>query len=195
MLNKNKKILVYLILSFIIIFSIKVKVFALEEKSTIYFLGDSRFVGMKQYCEIENYKYYAEVGKGLSYLKQYMYEIKNKVSKNDFIIINFGVNDLNNKEEYVKFINQIEKEIPAKIIYMTVNPVEENSNYNVTNEKINEFNNYIVCNTNNDIYIMDTNKYLVKKGFTTNDGLHFTGETYKDILEYIETYLEYFDKE
>ena len=193
---KIKKIYKYPIFTLIfIIFLANPKVFAIKNTNTIYFLGDSRFVGMQKYCDIKNCEYYAEIGKGLTYLKSYMDDIKDSLNEDDLIIINFGVNDLGNKEEYVEFLNEIEKEIPARIIYMTINPVEENKGkYEITNEEINEFNKYLVDNTSDNIYIMDTNKYLKENGFITTDGLHYTKETYKDILEYINLYLEYFNE-
>lgn len=164
--------------------------------SKVYFLGDSRFVGMSQYDSNTDHKYYCEVGKGYSYLEKYLSQIESTITQNDYLIINFGVNDLNNSEKYLELINKISSELECNIIYMTVNPVDEekekSNGYNVKNEKINAFNNYLVENSNKNIYMIDTNGYLCKESFQTVDGLHFTEETYKKILEYIENYIKTF---
>lgn len=198
-MNIIKKFLIYttVIISFFFISSIKVSA---ATPSNIYFLGDSRFVGMSKYDSNNiNHLYHCEVGKGYSYLEKYISEIEHLVTEEDYIVINFGVNDLGNYEKYLVFINKISNELPCKIIYMTVNPVDElkekSNGYNVTNIRINEFNDYLIENSNDNIYIVDANNYLSKNGFETVDGLHYTENSYKTILQYTNTYIENFDSE
>lgn len=184
--------IILLILSFFI-----PRVKAVENVSTIYLLGDSRFVGMNSVDDIENHKYYAKVGKGYDYLELYYNQIKNNLTENDFIIINYGINDLGNINKYIDFVNEISSKTPAKIIYMTVNPVNEyiesQSGYSIKNETVNDFNKKLAENLNSNIYIVDTNTYLTDNGFSTGDGIHYTQDTYKDILLYIDLYLDNFE--
>lgn len=173
-------------------------VFAMKIEQKVYLLGDSRFVGMSEYDLNTNHKYYAKTSQGFKYLKKYYLEIKDTLTKNDFLIINFGVNDLTNKEKYVDFINEISKTNNCPIIYMTINPVDEiletQNRYTIKNIEIEEFNEYVAKNLNNNIYIIDTNKFLTSNNFETFDGLHYTENTYKEILNYLNNYLNNFSE-
>ena len=182
MIKSISKIMV-LLSSSLLLLNTKVKA------DDIYMLGDSRFVGMQQVDKSENHKYYAEVGKGLSYLENYFNQIQDKVTENDKIVINFGVNDLENIDKYINCVNAFAGKTDAKIYYMTVNPVNEikerSHGYNVKAKTVNSFNNKLKLGLNKEITILDSNQYLVGNTYSTRDGIHYTNDTYKDILKFI----------
>ena len=90
------------------------------------------------------------------------------------------------------------EETDAKIIFMTVNPVDEikeaSHGYTIKNSAVNDFNIKFVENCNDNIYIIDTNSYLNKEGFSTQDGIHFSKSTYEDILNYLNLYIQNFEE-
>lgn len=169
-----------------------------SKSPNVFMLGDSRFVGMKSYDSDDNHFYYAKVGEGYNYFKKTWNTVKNYVTDGDYVVINFGVNDLGNIDRYIELINQISTETNAKIIFMTVNPVDEYTEskhgYSVKNSKIDDFNKRISQETNDNVYIVNTNSYLTKNGFQSPDGVHFSKETYINILEYLNSYLDNFEE-
>lgn len=175
-------------------------VFGVSNNSKIYMLGDSRFVGMQQFDSDDSslHIYHAKVSEGYSYLTKTWNQIKDLPQKDDYIIINFGVNDLGNINKYIEFINNMTEETDAKIIFMTVNPVDEikeaSHGYTIKNSEVNDFNIKFVENCNDNIYIIDTNSYLNKEGFSTQDGIHFSKSTYEDILNYLNLYIQNFEE-
>ncbi len=154
----------------------------IEEKK-ILFTGDSRFVGMS-YIENDGEVFLAEVGKGFPYFCSLQDTIKNENA--DIVVVGFGANDLYSVEKYVEYLNS--KPYSAEVYFLTVNPVDESIEskygYTVTNEDIDEFNNYIKENAVS-YKVLDTNSYLWSIGFETKDGLHYKDETYQNIYDFI----------
>ena len=116
-----------------------------------------------------------------------------KATAKDVIVINFGVNDLWNSSKYIPLINSIADSTQAAVYYMTVNPVDEDKEkkhgYAVKNTSINDFNQKMLKGLNSNVNIIDSNNLLNQHGFSTSDGVHYTGATYKEILNIIETNL------
>lgn len=197
-MKQIKKLSILFVALIILIILNPLKVLGVNNDSNIYMLGDSRFVGMKDYDNSSNHFYYAEVGKGYKYLVETWNNMGNLPNENDYIVINFGVNDLGNIDKYIDFINQMQSETYAKIIVMTVNPVNETNEashgYNIKNTTIDDFNRRISQETNSNIYIMDTNSFLTKNGFSSKDGIHFSSQTYENILDYCNSFIDNFEE-
>lgn len=153
------------------------------------FVGDSRFKGMSYMAE-ENDVFICESGRGYDFLLEQMSNIAYECDENTALIIGLGVNDnMYNFEKYIETLNDMAETMDCQIYYMLVNPVdeaaEEYNGYNVKNENIEFFNENIQLGLDEEIGIIDTNSYLKEVGFETQDGLHYTNETYEKIYSFI----------
>lgn len=157
------------------------------EYKNIYFLGDSRSVGMSYIDENKNHFYTAKVGEGYKYFSENYKSVIQKSTKDDAIIINFGVNDLGNAEKYIELINKMATETKSDIYFLTVNPVDEEKEashgYKVKNSDIDSFNKKLKDGLSSKVTIIDSNSILKKEGFDTVDGVHYDNNTYKKILK------------
>lgn len=156
------------------------------------FVGDSRFVGMKNalkgYID-QDIEVVAKVGEGLKWLKTVapgLYNLKGKT-----IIFNFGVNDLYNAAKYVEFYNGMPEEFMKDntLVIMSVNPVDESKEaefgFSVKNTDIEKFNKTIRSGLNKQYFCrIDTNTYIQLGDFMTTDGLHYYNHIYRMIFEY-----------
>lgn len=158
-----------------------------------YFVGDSRTVGMGMATGTSS-KCIAEVGMGYSwYVSTAEPQLKAKLKKKPTatVVLNFGVNDVDNYDKYITKYRALMKAYPkARIYIMSVNPIDSKYNwgwysYSTMVSKIKQFNqkmkaafpdNYIDCYT-----------YLTKEKFTTVDGIHYNTSTYEKIYNYILT--------
>jgi len=151
-------------------------------------VGDSRFKGMSAVISHPACEWICENGEGYSWLSETAAPlIDENIVQNCAIVINLGVNDPKNKNEYIEFINSrvadwVERGVD--IYFMTVNPIGSNYNGSVTNNDIEDFNNTLMSNLSEWVAYIDTYNYLLENGFETTDGLHYDRDTYKDILEY-----------
>lgn len=162
------------------------------------FIGDSRFVGMNQICNINDNTdkfVIAKVGEGYNYLVNIAIpEAENIKQENSDIehweyIICLGVNDLGNLNKYSETYNELSKENDINLV--SVNPVEYH-NY-ISNKSIEQFNDTI-SNIDNIKYI-DTYSWLIDNGFKTVDGVHYSKETYIDIYKQIKYNMNIQDNE
>lgn len=166
-----------------------------DDSDTGYILiGDSRFVGMDQACEITenatNREYVvAKVGQG------YYWFVNTALGQADDIVrthtwiskwkyvICLGVNDLWNfekyKDEYLSLKNDHD------LILVSVGPTGPSSD--VSNDDVTVFNQQLsnFC-TEYDIPYIDYNTPITEEGFTTQDGLHYTNDIYRKIYDIIE---------
>ncbi len=151
-----------------------------------------------------NVEFIAKSGMKISWFEETaLKEIDNTITDNYqyHIVINMGVNDLNSDdyegddiaEEYFALYQELAEEYPdAKIYLLSVNPVDEdiiNDNYSTnkrTNEKIELYNEQIQESIEeaglDNIYYCDSYNTLT---FETNDGLHYTQDTNRQIVSYI----------
>lgn len=187
--------------------SIPVKVYASSNSSI--WIGDSRGVGLSQTVVTDDYEFIAKCGMSYSWfnydaiprLQSYLNSNPNRT-----VVINMGVNDCANiccggnstVNKYIEDINKLIKKYPSThFYYLSTNPVDGDypSSYSSTgyidkdelNDIINEFN-ALMKNRCNATYI-DCNSYLMEEGFSTFDGIHYTSETYQDIYNYTERYI------
>ena len=157
-------------------------------EKNIFIIGDSRSVGMEKIDKNISHFYTAEVGQGYNFLNKNYKDVLQKMSENDILVINLGINDLYNIEKYIDLINSIE--INNKIYVVSVNPVDEQKEleygYNIKNEDIISFNKSLKNKLNTSICFIDTYSVLKENSFDTLDGIHYTDETYISILDQIE---------
>ena len=157
--------------------------------NNVVLIGDSRFYGQSNY-KFENSKtsYLAKSGEGLNYLKSVENQMKQSDSENSAYVINMGVNDLYNVDNYISYINSLATKYKGDIYYLSVNPVDEamekQYGYQVKNSDINKFNDKMRSGLKNVTYL-DSNAYLKSNGFATTDGVHYTKDTYNKIYNYI----------
>lgn len=149
-------------------------------------IGDSRTVGIKN--AIIDGTYIAEKSMGYSWLISDVIPKLEKLLEEDpdkIIIINFGVNDLDNIKKYVETINELVVTYKdTKFYYLSVNPVAEPyADANTMNSEINDFNDTIIrsCAAS---YI-DSNTYLNENGFESSDGLHYSNATNENIYNFV----------
>ena len=150
------------------------------------FIGDSRTVGMNKYGIIpSNYIVIAKVGEGYDFLisnMQSLYE-----ANNSDIIINLGVNDLDDISKYINTYRELNNTDKSNNTYylVSVNPVEDYTT--ITNEQIEQFNSKLkqLCDESDKFNYIDTYSSLVDKKNYTTDGLHYIKQTYSEIYSMI----------
>lgn len=165
---------------------------AAEAENLLIYMGDSRIVGMMSSITNKSITYIAQSGAGYSWLvDSAIPELANKIEGKKFIVLAFGVNDLGNAANYLTKYQELKDTYPNVNIYiMSVNPVDEakeaENGYTVTNESIENFNE-TMKNSFGENYI---DAYAqIKDNFETEDGVHYTTETYKKIHEIVINYI------
>lgn len=182
-----------------------------EQYSHVIFVGDSRTVGIRTAFWGDFQKYPADVtfvakgGEGLSWFKDIGEEtllhevgLYEQASRPVAVIFNLGVNDLDNLSQYIFHMNQLAETLSAKncrLFYMSVNPLNSAMRRKTTKKEefVRKFNLTLQKRLRGFTYI-DTYRFLLDRGFSTirnegtpqskDDGLHYTGKTYKRIYQY-----------
>lgn len=164
-----------------------------KEVSNIIFVGDSRVVGMSM--KSGRYLYVAETSSGYEWMLNEAEPAVNEALKScpdAEIVMCFGVNDVCDIDNYIMEYNRLSELYGDKMWFASVGPVEdercETNGYVISNEMIEEFNNKLKEGVG-DRYL-DYYSYLTTNGFTTQDGLHYSEESCKDIEDYIRKIIE-----
>lgn len=157
------------------------------------YVGDSRVLGIQNDLNKSNITYIAESGKGYYWFSETAKtELSAYISADTqkFVVINLGINDLGNIDQYINIYNSI---IPnyknVKFYFVSVNPVnEELANlygYTVNNSQIEIFNQELSSKFVNYIDVYSQ----IKDNFVTTDGIHYDAATneriHKIIVDYI----------
>lgn len=158
---------------------------------TYMFIGDSRYVGMCQFAQ-DNDVFVAENARGYEFLEEKLSYIYENADESTILIIGLGVNDYAaSYRKYISTVNKLADELPCRVCYMLVNPVEEEKEipygYTVYNEMIDEYNALMAAGFSESVHVIDTNTYLKETGYNTADGLHYDDETYKKIYNYLKS--------
>lgn len=168
------------------------------EEPTFYdrliFVGDSRTVGMRDAlggavdtdtvwsCKSAmGYQWMADTG---------IPQVEGYIEDNTAVILLMGVNDPANIANYVTYINAKAQEwtdLGADTYYAAVGPVSV-ERY-VSNAQIEAFNTSLETSLSGVTYL-DLYGHLTSVGFATTDGLHYTGDTYREIYRYVVDHLE-----
>ena len=91
------------------------------KNENVLFIGDSRFVGMKQ-TDNNNYKFFCEIGKGYNWFVSNKNDIDKLVDDKTIVVISLGVNDLYNVSYYENLFNKIDYN---NMYFLSVKPVDE----------------------------------------------------------------------
>lgn len=178
------------------------------KNSKVIIVGDSRMQLINDDNDFNkpfNFEFVAKGGSKIDWLKNTaLNRTKNILKDNDFdyyVVVNIGVNDLSYKtdnvneiaNDYFEIYEKLASDYPEiKLYILSVNPIDESKinefwdDNNRTNKKIENFNknmlNKLNRSTLNNIYYCDSYNELK---FETKDGLHYTNETNKEIINYI----------
>lgn len=152
------------------------------------FIGDSRTVHMKLAIN-SNDIWSCKSAMGLDWMKSTgVPNVENQITTGTAVIILMGVNDLFNADKYITYINQKTSEWRnkgAKVYFVSVNPINENTYKGFKNTRIETFNAKMASNLVNVKYI-DTYNYLITHSCNyTSDGLHYQNSTSKVIYDLI----------
>lgn len=158
--------------------------------NNLVFVGDSRTVGM-QSAVGGNDTWSGQVSAGLDWLKSSgVPTVEGNIGSGSAVIILMGVNDLYRPDSYISYINEKASSWASKgahTYFVSVNPTE--GSYSHLNSNIDNFNQKLKSGLNSNVSYIDTNSYLKSNGFSTTDGLHYTGDTYNKIYNYIKSNL------
>lgn len=178
------------------------------KNSKVIIVGDSRMQLInddKDFGKPFNFEFVAKGGSKINWLKNTALNRTKKIlNNNDFdyyVVVNMGVNDLDNEtyngeeiaEQYFEIYEKLASSYPkTKLFILSVNPIDESkinefwNENNRTNKKIEKFNktirNKLTKSTLNNIYYCNSYDELQ---FETIDGLHYTEETNRKIINYI----------
>ncbi len=159
------------------------------DSSNITIVGDSRMVGLCSYKWYKNDKgtCIAKVSMGYSWLVSTAIPEVAKVSKKKNIVVNLGVNDLGNVDNYIKKYKELANGDwkNSNIFLLSVNPTKgkyDNLNSNITkfNDKLKSF-----AKEKSNVIYCDSYNFLKNNGFGSSDGLHYNEETSKIIYSQI----------
>ncbi len=154
--------------------------------SGVILVGDSRFVQMQANVGENSCTWIAESGKGYNWFNENaIARIDGCVGKGSKILINLGVNDPGNLNNYLELVNAKAAEWVgkgAKVYYASVNPVWDNPY--VTEEQVQYFNSQMQNGLSGDVQWIDSHSYLNTIGYKLVDGLHFNAETYQNLYAY-----------
>lgn len=154
------------------------------------FLGDSRIYLMNQDCDIAAPKnFFAVCCPGIGYdwmIETGLPKIKNIQSihseiKNWVVISALGINDMQNVNKYISSYQKLAKSVELWIV--SVNPTMGRTEAQYSNVCIKAFNRRI--RKISGITYINSHDYLVKKGYDTKDGVHYTEASNWDIYSYI----------
>lgn len=149
-------------------------------------VGDSRFVQMQANIGENGCTWIAESGKGYNWFNDNaVARIDGCVGKGSKVLINLGVNDPGNLNNYLSLVNAKAAEWVAKgakVYYASVNPVWENPY--VTEEQVEYFNSQMQGGLSGDVHWIDSHSYLNTIGYKLVDGLHYNAETYQNLYAY-----------
>lgn len=152
----------------------------------VIFVGDSRFVQMKSSVGDNPCTWIAESSKGYKWLNENaIARIDNCVGKGSKVLINLGVNDPGNIQNYLTLVNAKAEEWTSKgatVYYASVNPVWDNPY--VTEEQVKIFNSQLQGGLSGNIHYIDSHSYLESIGYKLVDGLHYSTETNQNLYAY-----------
>ena len=159
--------------------------------SNITIVGDSRMVGLCSYkwYKNDNGSCIAKVGIGYSWLVDTAIPEVSKINgnKKKNIVVNLGVNDLGNADNYVKKYKELSNGNwkNSNIFLLSVNPTK--GKYNDLNSSIDSINSKFksLAKEKSNIIYCDSVNYLRNNGFGSSDGLHYNEDTSKIIYSQI----------
>lgn len=156
------------------------------------FVGDSRTVGMEQSVGSNSDIWSCSVGMGYNWMvKTGVPAIEGKIKSGTAVVILMGINDFLGVEPstYYNYINQKANSWSgkgAKTYFVSINPVRKSGYNQITNDKIQSYNERIKAGLNTNVGYIDTFSQIINS-FNSPDGLHYDANTYKKIYQIIKT--------
>lgn len=115
-------------------------------------------------------------------------QIEPLLTPGSVVVINYGVNDLSDFNEYITVINKYNRKWREKGVttyFATVGPVGPNE-YNKTNWSVEHFNNQLAGRLDGSIGRINLYAYLVGSGCNIQaDGMHYQPETYARMFTFL----------
>lgn len=152
----------------------------------VLFIGDSRCVQMQAAVDGGGCSWICENAKGYVWLNDTAIARADAiVGKGTKVVICLGVNDTGNIDNYANLVNAyaaVWAQRGAKTYFCSVNPVWENP-YR-TEEQVKAFNTAMPGKLAG-ITWLDTHSWLETNGYRLVDGLHYDGNTYINLFNYI----------
>lgn len=157
-------------------------------QSNYVMIGDSRFVGMQAAIpDYAGFTWIDRVGAGSSLFFEYQDDILS-LDRNATVIYALGVNDLD-PSGCVEALSALVENGFRHVWFVTTAPVDDDKaasyGYAVTNERIAGYNDAVLQNLPQGIGVIDAYSYLLSRGISTMDGLHYESETYRDWFWYM----------
>ena len=150
----------------------------------IVFIGDSRMVTLKESVEKELGSCVAAViaknGSRYEWFHDTAIPQADKIiGSGSRVVINMGVNDLNDADKYAQDMNYwgaVWSARGAQVYYASVNPVWENP-HGMTQERVKLFNDRLKAQLIPQITWLDSHNYLLGTGVHAYDGIHYKDDT------------------
>lgn len=151
-------------------------------------IGDSRFVGMQSALpDYEGFVWIDRVGAGNSLFFEHQDDILS-LDRDATVIYALGVNDLD-PSGCVEALSALVENGFRHVWFVTTTPVDDEKaasyGYAVTNDRIARFNDAVLKNLPQGVGVIDAYSYLLSRGISTMDGLHYEPETYQDWFWYM----------
>ena len=157
--------------------------------SGILYVGDSRTEMMADCIHEDGVSFIAKVSQGLAWLKSTAgpeMEARIKSDPNLAVVINMGVNDIYQPDNYIAYYTELKKRNPnAHLFYMSVNPVDNDPN--CSDAEVQSFNSKMQSFWGSNY--LDVYSYLKSDGYKTTDGTHYDDATSKKIHEKVKSML------
>lgn len=157
----------------------------------IVFIGDSRMVTLKESVEKELGSCAAAViaknGSRYEWFHDTAIPQADKIiGSGSKVVINMGVNDLNDADKYAQDMNYwgtVWTARGAQIYYASVNPVWDNP-HGMTPERVKLFNDRLKSQLIPQITWLDSHSYLMSTGVHAYDGIHYKDDTNLVLYQY-----------
>lgn len=163
---------------------------SMERVEGVIYVGDSRFNGMEMYLGKGSGFVIAKDSMGYHWLMHSaVYRIAEVKQAHPeitqwTIVSGLGVNDLYHADDYIKAYRAFE-EAGDKVIAMSVNP--SSGKRNPLNKEIDAFNKKLA---DSGLDYLDMNGHLKEVGFQAADGLHYNKNTYLEIWNEMNHYIQ-----
>ena len=162
----------------------------------ILFVGDSRTLGCRDAFGKSPRKddclFVGRVGEGCAWFREEgLAEMEDAIDENPAlpVVLNFGVNDPDQISQYLAVYTEMIQQHPDTDFYfLSVNPVEEEKMPEEALELVNNGNISLLNEALKDAWpdrYLDSSSMLLKDGFETVDGIHFTEKTYLAIHDFV----------
>jgi len=180
--------IIYLIIIAVLLLKIKVSAAVSLNNTAYVYIGDNHIINMYNALEKHDdnifivadekadYDWFAKTGSEELYKLR---EKNNEVYSSWIYIINLGINDLHNINNYVNLYTELANE--AKVYYMLINPTDDSA---IKNKDVESFNEELLSVSSNILYI-DTYDYLTKvSNYNINKDGSYDNETYTKLYKF-----------